>query len=874
MRSWISSLIVVALLSLPAVGQDKVQVVLPEKLSGPAAYGVEQLIQAVSRRARGVARLDSLDRADGSHVVVAGLATCRPVAELVARCGLKVPPRPESLAIGLLRPQGRRLVVLCGRDSVGLMYAALDTADRIGWATDDEDLFAHVRETAESPFLTDRAVSTYTMHRRLFEQRLYDENYWKRYFDLLARSRINSYVIIFGYENGGFLAPPYPYFFDVDGFPEVKLYGMTARQQAKNTAALRRVIELAHQRGIRVTLGIWDHIYRGGVQSGGIPGASKLAGKKAPHLVSGLTAKNLAPYTKAALKKLLNTFPNLDGIQFRMHWESGLTRKETPGFWHEVFGALRQLQPKIRFDLRAKGLPDEVIDDAVAQGLPFRVATKYWMEQLGLPFHPTHVNPQNQRDRRHGYADLLRYPKRYEIHWRLWSGGTARFLLWGDPEYVRRFAQSARVYDGRSFEVNEMLATKMLGSPHDEEPFSLLTPRYRYYTYEFERYWHYYQVWGRVSYDPDVPSEIWQREFVRRFGPKAGPRVMNALHTASRVLPRIVAAAYNYRYFPTTRGWAEMMRFGDLPQYAQGTGTDVEQFQSYRDAARQLLAGQFTALRSPFQTSRWFAQTAQRILADVRAAQAAATGLKGNAAREFYVTLTDLRILAHLARYHAARMKAAVWYNVYVETKDRFAHQRCVQLESQAVEAWRKIVESAGDVYPETLQFGVHRVGFSRHWKEELQKLEAGLERLKELPSQDTLDPATRQRLLQHQQRVSVEPSLVVEVERVRSARPGQDLVVSALVKSPLEIQSVRLRYRHLTQFEDYETVEMAFDRASGRYVGVIPGSFIVPEWDLMYFVEVLPKHGPGRKAPDLEREMPYVIVPVERASEAAKSSR
>ena len=215
--------------------------------------------------------------------------------------------------------------------------------------------------------------------------------------------------------------------------------GSLTEQQAKNTAALRRVIELAHERGIRFTAGIWDHIYRGGVQGGGIAGASDLAGKRTPHLVYGVTTENLAPYTKAALAKFLTVFPDIDGIQFRMHWESGLTRKETPGFWRDVFSMLRELQPDIQIDLRAKGLPDEVIDDAVAQGLPFRIATKYWMEQLGMPFHPTHVNPQNQKDRRHGYADLLRYPKRYEMHWRIWSGGTARFLLWGDPQYVRRF---------------------------------------------------------------------------------------------------------------------------------------------------------------------------------------------------------------------------------------------------------------------------------------------------------------------------------------------------------------------------------------------------------------------------------------------------
>ena len=68
-----------------------------------------------------------------------------------------------------------------------------------------------------------------------------------------------------------------------------------------------------------------------------------------------------------------------------------------------------------------------------------------------------------------------------------------------------------------------------------------------------------------------------------------------------------------------------------------------------------------------------------------------------------------------------------------------------------------------------------------------------------------------------------------------------------------------------MTQFEDYETVEMKLDPATGKYAGTIPGSFIVSEWDVMYFVEAVTKHGDGRTAPDLEQEMPYVIVRVER---------
>ena len=213
----------------------------------------------------------------------------------------------------------------------------------------------------------------------------------------------------------------------------MEFVGLTSEQQGKNTAAFKSMLSLAHERGIQVTAGIWDHIYRGGVQAGGIPGASTDAGKRIPGLVWGVTAENLAAYTKASLQRFLQVFPELDAIQFRMHDESGLKREEMGPFWHDVFSAIKRDHPNLRLDLRAKDLPDAVINDAVNLGLNSEISTKYWMEQMRLPFHPAHINVQNQHDRWHGYADLLRYPQTYGVHWQLWSGDTTRLLLWATP---------------------------------------------------------------------------------------------------------------------------------------------------------------------------------------------------------------------------------------------------------------------------------------------------------------------------------------------------------------------------------------------------------------------------------------------------------
>src|SRR6516162_6719417 len=173
---------------------------------------------------------------------------------------------------------------------------------------------------------------------------------------------------------------------------------------------------------------------------------------------------------------------------------------------------IQERVPKVRIDLRAKGLPDSTLDDALNAGLNARISTKFWMEQMGLPFHPTHINVQDKKNRRHGYADMLRYPVRLPMTWGLWNGGTSRVLLWGDPDYAKRFVEATHIYDGPAgdggFDLDEPLCTKMQAQAFDAKPFDLLKPEYKYTDYEFERYWHLFQVFGRIGYNPDTPSEV------------------------------------------------------------------------------------------------------------------------------------------------------------------------------------------------------------------------------------------------------------------------------------------------------------------------------------------------------------------------------
>jgi len=100
---------------------------------------------------------------------------------------------------------------------------------------------------------------------------------------------------------------------------------------------------------------------------------------------------------------------------------------------------------------------------------------------------------------------------------------------------------------------------------------------------------------------------------------------------------------------------------------------------------------------------------------------------------------------------------------------------------------------------------------------------------------------------------------------RVKSAAAGKPLTVTAEVRDTGGVKWVRLRYRSVTQFQDYKTLEMAETGNKGEYKTVIPGEDVEAKWDFMYLFEVMDNKGNGKIYPDLEQEAPYVVVKLRR---------
>ena len=495
-------------------------------------------------------------------------------------------------------------------------------------------------------------------------------------------------------------------------FPGVRVVGITQEKQQNNLQALRRIIRMTHERGMEFTLAIWTDIYR--------PRKGESA------LLAGLNDENLIAYNEAGLSKFLKLVPGIDRLQFRVHVESSVELPEQIPFWNSVLKVVKDSGQHIKVDMRAKGFYDDMINAALASGVPIRVATKYWGEQMGLPYHPTHIEIHNQYDRaRSDYADLLRYPKRYEMLWRLWNLGTTRILLWGDPEYVRRYAKSCLLYDGpqsAAFEVSEPLAFKM--GHHRGQTYDLLSKQYRYYGWEFERYWYFYEVWGREGYGSRSSPRIWQLEFNHRFGQSAAPFVEQAYHTASWILGRI--DAYSLGDLSADYAWAEKQRWGDLPSYVEYPPSDTDQFIGIQKAADLYLAGKDDARIWPQETASWFEKTGDDVLGDVEKAERAGVPEPN---KEFVSTMIDMKVLADLALYHSRRIHAGLSYALFKKTQDLNELNDAIRHEHEAIDIWKRIVGLTEGVYNNDLIMG-RGPRLTGNWKSELTKLEQGMQKL------------------------------------------------------------------------------------------------------------------------------------------------
>lgn len=607
-------------------------------------------------------------------------------AAMAAR-GIKPGLLRFATEIGTEAPETWRILPgrITGGDRRGLMYGLLEAAEQIR-AT------GRMAPASGKPAMAMRGIRWFLHNEEMEKQWYYSREFWVDFFRMLARNRFNRFNLVFAHQTP-YLAPPYPYWVAVEEHPEVRVPGLSDEQRQRNLDMLRFISQTAADYAVDFTLGIWEH----NIQPGMKPS------------VTGLTRQNIGPYSYAALKKVLAACPSIRSVQMRTNSESGIPGDYQVEFYRDyVYRALREAGHLVTLDLRGWVMSNGMLDGAIGSGVPLRLSSKYWAEDLGRPYQPAETWPN------YSYIDFLQKrpdgKRPYEFYWELWGLGSHRLLLWGDPDYVRRAAGTFTLSDSIGFEIDPPLAQKGFGNaPGTWGVFTGEASKDRVsWNHEFERYWMFYLLWGRLTYDPKTADRAWMSELQRRFGP-ASPDVMDAYKNASKVLNEIVAV---HLADPNMYIWPEINPGGLIDAYKEVLPSDWRYVASIHEAVENRLEHKASARQTPAQTAAKLDAIAEKIDAAVARASAKLPGSK-----EWKSSESDFRVLAALARFHARRQIAAESLAIFDATADPAALKTARQAVEASVAIWEGLVRLTDGVYPARMAFGPDDVG---HWKDKL----------------------------------------------------------------------------------------------------------------------------------------------------------
>ncbi|MGI5916017.1 MAG: hypothetical protein ACOX9A_06145 [Anaerolineae bacterium] len=669
----------------------------PEDQSPPVRFGVNELADAI--RGRGMEVVETMaddGNAAGTASVTIGL--------LLTSSAPKTGASPRFYAEDYVIIPCAEGPMLVGHGPAGMMYACLDLAEQLAMGAD----LRQVTPRSATPELAVRGLYAFLHNAEAERDWLYDPAFWQDYADTLARYRFNRFNLIYGHQTAH-LIPIYAHLLDDldDDFPGIRVEGITSEERARNLAALQAASAAMASRDITFCLGIWQS--RPWTVANGV-------WETQPTRVTGIDdLALLADYTRRGFLTLIERCPHIDAVQLRMNIESGVGDQR---FFVQAFApALQELAARGRrltVELRNWGLHPDTVEAFRRSGAEVVVSTKYFAEHQAMPYQPPVMRGS------YSYDSYLRVDKPFAFQWHLWNLGSHRLFAWGDPDWARRFVQSCHLGDGVGFEATPPGSQKGFGqwgqvTPGDWAMRSDLPPRP-----DFEHYWFFLMALGRMAYDPTTPDEVFVHQLALRATPEAAPHLLAAYRAAGKVVSYLISQRMDD---PNMYVWPELDAGGPIDHHIDAPPGEVTLFATAREYARCRVQGQGSAKRSPFDAADDLERLADEIDAHLKTL-ADMPGLEESV--EYRVVRVDFAALSALARYHAAKSRAAGHLALFYAVGERHNLDDAEDAAAQAVDLWEALCERTAPFYDR-----LHLGPSGGHWRHNLPRVRYDLTRVR-----------------------------------------------------------------------------------------------------------------------------------------------
>ncbi len=597
-------------------------------------------------------------------------------------------PKAAAQSYGIRVQDGQ--ITVRGADAAGVMYGGLDIAEAIRTGTlgslKDSDHAPHIKQRGiKINIPLDLRTPTYTDPSDAAQANIpemWSMAYWRELFDDMARHRYNVLSL--------WTLNPFPSIVKVPEFPnvalddvwrtKVKLDGnfsgtgldfvrpdMLADHEVVKTITIdekiqfwRDVMQLGKDRGIDIYWFLWN-IFLYGAE-----------GK------DGITSDKLAPstiaYFRASVRETIKTYPLLAGfgITAGEGFPKGMSADDKEKWLWQTYGEGirdglkdtpdRKFRLIHRFHQTALGDIQREFAELPCQ---LDLSYKYVVAHMYSIPEPSNINP---------VLPLLSPELR---SWLTIRNDDIYSFRWADLDYARAFVKAipgedkiAGYYMGcDGYHWGRDFLSKDAGNPRQTV---------------MQKQWLSFALWGRLSSDPDLSAETFDRLVAVHFPGADIPKLTAAWADASKTFPWITRFFWgdiDIKWFP--EACRRKQGFYTVREFIEGgtmPGAGVLNIIEWRNG---LLNNQMPAGVTPLEIAATLNANATRAL------QALPELRKIAINKEYTATLNDIETMALLGLYYASKINGACDLALFDKTGDEARQASAVKHLEAALEHWK-----------------------------------------------------------------------------------------------------------------------------------------------------------------------------------------
>lgn len=681
----------------------------------PFSIGIDNQI-AAPQVEHGIKELREVANTEGIPLLARG-------AKLTLKTELdSIELQPEAYTIRVTKDTVR----LYGGDAVGLMYAVLDVREQL------ENGNRAITEKKVKPNLDFRAIkfnlpwdayrgsATLAQHMETCK----DTVFWASFLDMMAENRFNKLTL--------WNLHPFNYMVKLDDYPEASTFSdeeMTEWQKFWKT-----LFKMAKDRGIETYLVNWNIFVPSSFAEH--HNVSEISQGEKKHLGEGDTSQIVKDYTRKSVREVIDTYPNLTGLGVTLgEGMGGMTAEEREEWLLEtIIEGAREAKRKIKFIHRVPlsagthsgGSTSASVEQMTRRTLD-TLTTFNGPINIELKFNWSHAHSTPKLVKVHGGKLTDTYwnpmPQNYYLAWMM-RNEDFFILRWGQTDFIRQhIKENVHPYVNGYYVGSETYIpakdyiTALDGASYD---------------YAFERQWMFYKAWGHLLYDPKTPDTYFSNAFEKRFSGN-GKTLFEAQRKVSRV-PLIIASYWNARWDFTLYSEG-FLGFNDGPPAVEllslETFADKKPMDPQYMSIPDYLASGKSAVDekiTPVQLADSLASFCSKALEEVKK-------INPRTNTDLLYEKTDIQAWSYLGRYFSDKLKAAVAYREYLDSKDDKKLENAIAHLENGTANWARLVEVTTPVYePVPIEHKGYRTNSNLfHWSIVQKEVEAELDGLKSL---------------------------------------------------------------------------------------------------------------------------------------------